>query len=33
MTDGKIDQQKIDAIANCSINIVMGWKNDKQNMD
>ena len=33
MTDGKIDQQKIDAIANCSINTVMGWKNDKQNMD
>ena len=33
MIDGKIDQQRIDAIANCSINTVMGWKNDKQNMD
>lgn len=33
MTDGKIDQEKINAIANYSINTVMGWKNDKQNMD
>ena len=33
MTNGKVDQKKVDAIANYSINTVMGWKNDKQNID
>ena len=33
MTDGKIDQAKVDKIANNSINTVMEWKNEKKNID
>ena len=33
MTAGKVDQQKINDIANYSINTVMRWKNDTQNIE
>ena len=33
MTDGKTDQSKVREIANSSINAVMRWKNDTQNID
>ena len=33
MTDGKIDQAKVNKIANNSINTVMEWKNEKKNID